>query len=249
MEEKSSASQAALSPAKRLLLERWKRGAAPAAPEGTAIRRLHEAGPLPLSSSQQRLWFLDQLAPGDPAYNLSSLLHLSGRLEPEVLARAFRQIVERHEILRTAFREEAGVPAQVILPRPDLAIACCDCRGLPRERRRAEMLERAQEQAVRPFDLPRGTTMRALLFRLDRDEHYLLVTLHHIVSDGWSFGIFLRELAALYDAGLRGAPAPLAPLPLQYADFAAWQQRRLAEGAFAPDLAYWVRHLDRKSVV
>ncbi len=244
MEEKISASQAGLSPAKRLLLERWKRSAAPARQEPeTAPLRRREAGPIPLSSAQQRLWFLDQLLPGSSAYNLSALVHLSGRLDAAVLTRAFGEIAARHEILRTAFRAEAGVPAQVILPRPELEISRCDCRRLPSARRRSEVLARAEEQAARPFDLWRGATLRAMLFRLDAEEHDLLVTLHHIVSDGWSVGVFLRELAALYDAGLREAPSPLAPLPLQYADFAVWQQRRLATGNLAADLDYWRRQL------
>ena len=238
--------QAGLSPAKRALLERLKRGAALQVPAPAAVPpllRRAEHGPAPLSFSQQRLWFLDQLEPGNPAYNLRSLVRLSGALDRRALAAGLQEVARRQESLRTVFVREGAEPAQVVLPRMEIALPLIDLSGLPPERREAEWMERAGQEAGRRFELARGPLVRTLLGRLDADEHLLLLIQHHIVTDGWSMGVLLHELAAVYEAFAAGQAPVLAPLRLQYADFAAWQRRWQAGDALAADLAYWRRQL------
>jgi amino acid adenylation domain-containing protein len=193
---------------------------------------------LPLSFSQQRLWFLDQLSPGDPAYNIHGAVRLRGLLDIAALARGLRAVTARHEVLRSRFTAVEGRPEQGLVPPGGPPLPVVDLRGLgglAAERREAEVLRLAMEEARRPFDLAQGPLLRTALLRLDGAESILLVTMHHIVSDGWSMGVFVRELAALY----AGAAAPLPPLPLQYADFAAWQRRRLAGGRLAREVDHW----------
>ncbi len=208
----------------------------PAAAE-EPIAPVPRQGPLPLSFAQQRLWFLDQWEPGSPLYNMPAAVELRGRLDRAALAAALGEIVRRHEALRTAFREEAGEPLQVIAPPAPFSLPLIDLRGLPGRKEEAERL--AAEEARRPFDLGRGPLLRAALLRLDGEEHVALVTLHHIVSDGWSTGLMVRELGALYAAVVAGESSPLPELAIQYADFAAWQRRRLSGDFLAAELAWW----------
>jgi amino acid adenylation domain-containing protein/non-ribosomal peptide synthase protein (TIGR01720 family) len=215
----------------------------PSAEQAPAIAARGGAGPAPLSSAQQRLWFLYQLAPDSRAYLLHALVRLSGRLDRAALAGAFAEIARRHHVLRTVFRQESGGPVQVVLPGAALALPRVDLSALPTARRRAELAVRAGDAAGRPFDLERVPPVRAMLLELEGGDHYLLMVLHHIVWDAWSVAVLVRELAALYDAAVRRSPSPLAPLPLQYADFATWQQERLAAGAYQPDLAWWRQQL------
>ncbi|SHM78912.1 amino acid adenylation domain-containing protein, partial [Duganella sacchari] len=198
---------------------------------------------LPLSFAQQRLWFLDQYEPGAAVYNMPAALRLRGNLDATSLQNALNEIVQRHECLRTHYVQQEGMPQQVIVSRLSLALPVTDLRDLPHGEReaRAEWLIEAEAQA--PFDLSAGPVIRASLLRLADDEHVLLCTMHHIVSDGWSSGIFVRELAALYTAFSQGAPSPLAALTIQYADFAAWQRRWLSGEVLQRQLGFWRQRL------
>ncbi|HVR97061.1 MAG TPA: amino acid adenylation domain-containing protein, partial [Thermoanaerobaculia bacterium] len=189
-------------------------------------------GDLPLSFAQQRLWFLDQLEPGSAAYNIPLAVRLTGELSAGVLAGVFAEIVRRHEALRTTFTSREGRPVQVISP-PRVDLPVVDL-SLVSER---EALRLAREEARRPFDLQRGPLLRLTLLRLSAREHVLLLTQHHIVSDGWSMGVLLREIAALC------AGSALPELPVQYADFAVWQRRWLEGEVLEAQLAYWRRQL------
>src|SRR5215210_570001 len=170
----------------------------------------------PLSFGQQRLWFLDQLVPGEPFYNLASTLRLSGKLDVPALERSLGEITRRHESLRTTFRPGDGQPVQVIGPAAPLTLSVEDLGSLPRAEREAAALHLAREEARRPFDLARGPLLQATLLRLAAEEHVLLLTIHHIVFDGWSAGVLWRELGELYQAYVTGHRSPLAELPIQY---------------------------------
>jgi amino acid adenylation domain-containing protein len=206
----------------------------------TPVRRDAE---LPLSFAQQRLWFFDQLEPDNPFYNVPVALRLSGRLDQLALAQSLTEVVRRHESLRTTFAADGGRPAQTVRPSLDVEVPLVDLSELPAEEREAEALRRAAEEARRPFDLARGPLLRAGLVRLDAEEHLLLLTMHHIVSDGWSMGVLIREMAALYEAFTKGEPSSLPELTIQYADFAAWQRKWLGDNALAEQLDYWKRQL------
>ncbi len=197
------------------------------------------AGPLPLSFAQQRLWFLHRLDPAGVAYNVPAVLRLRGPLDARALRRALAALVERHESLRTVFPVADGEPAQAILPAGGFAPAVNDLAGLPAAAREAEALRRAGEVAGRPFDLEAGPLFRAALLRLDAGDHVLVLAMHHVVTDGWSMGVLFRDLDALYGAFSRGAPSPLEPPALQYADYAAWQRGWLAGETLEAQLAYW----------
>ncbi len=201
--------------------------------------------PIPLSFAQERLWFLDRLEPGSAAYNVPAAVRLTGRLDTAALAASFAGIARRHAVLRTTFQTLDGVPVQAISAAAGLPLPAVDLAALPGTRREAAARRLAEEEGMRPFDLVRGPLVRAALLRLAAEEHVALFTLHHIVSDGWSMGVLIRELAALYPAHLPGgASAPaLPPLPIQYADFAVWQRRRLAGPLFDEQAAYWRRSL------
>ena len=201
-------------------------------------------GPLPCSFAQQRLWVVDQLAPGSAANNLADALRWRGPLDVAVLGRALDAIARRHEVLRTSFEVAAGQAVQRIAPpspRGLLPLVLVDLARAPR----AEALlgDLLAADLARPFALGRTPLARATLYRLGGSDHALLLCLHHIVSDGTSSGILLRELLTLYGALARGEPEPLPPLPVQYADFAVWQRTWLAGAALAAQLDYWRRHL------
>jgi amino acid adenylation domain-containing protein len=200
-------------------------------------------GALPLSFAQERLWFLERLEPGGTVYNLPAALRLRGPLDAGALERALGEVVRRHEALRTTFAERDGVPVQVVAPFAGFALAVDDLAGAADGEREAEAARRAAGEAARPFDLAAGPLFRARLLRLAPDDHLLLLVMHHAVSDGWSVGVLFRELAALYGAFRDGRASPLADLPVQYADFAAWQRRELGGGAMDRLLAWWRERL------
>ena len=202
-----------------------------------AVRRPGEA--VPLSFSQERLWFLDRLEPGSPLYNMPEALRLEGDLDVGALERCLREIARRHESLRTTFAAGPEGPRQVISPAPGRVLGVADLSGLPVSLREERARSLAVEEARRPFDLSAGPLLRATLLRLSGREHALLVTMHHIVSDGWSMGLLVREVAALYGAFSQGLPSPLGEPPLQYADFALWQRGWLRDEALERQLAYW----------
>ncbi len=209
-------------------------------------RRGEQQEPPPLSFAQQRLWFLDQLLDGSPAYNIAGGIRLTGALDRDALERGLGEIVRRHEALRTTFATAAGngsAPVQVIAAAAGLEMPWVDLSAMAEQQRAAEVERRALAEARQPFDLARGPLLRATLLRLATDSHLLLLTLHHIVADGWSLGVLLRELAALYGAFARGQASPLPELPVQYADYALWQRRRLVGETLEHQLGYWRRQL------
>ncbi len=199
---------------------------------------------LPTSFAQERMWFLDQLEPCQAAYNVVEAFHLAGPLNVTALERSIQEIVQRHESLRTTFSALDGQPVQVITPALDLTIPVVDLHESPDSDRDAEARRLVEEEVQCPFDLARGPLFRATLLRLDVEQHILILAMHHIVSDEWSLGILHQELSALYEAFTRGEPSPLPDLPIQYADYAAWQRERLQGEVLARQLDYWRRQLD-----
>jgi amino acid adenylation domain-containing protein len=200
-------------------------------------------GALPLSFAQQRLWFIDQLQPGSDLYNLPVALRVEGPLGAAVLARSLGEVVRRHEALRTVFPLRDGLPVQVIQPAAPFLLPVVDLSGLPESRREALALTLAGEEAGRPFDLARGPLLRGVLLRLAAEDHVAALTTHHIASDGWSEGILVREVMALYAAFAEGRPSPLPELPVQYVDFAVWQLSWLQGEILENEISYWRRQL------
>ncbi|HEX2079501.1 MAG TPA: condensation domain-containing protein, partial [Longimicrobium sp.] len=195
--------------------------------------------PLPLSFAQERLWFLDRLEGGSAPYNIPAALRLTGALDVDALERSLGEIVRRHESLRTVFREADGGAVQVIAPFAGFALPVEDLSALDAVAAQAMVRRRAREDAARPFDLAEGPLVRAALLRVADEEHVLLLCIHHIVSDGWSSGVLLRELGALYAAYRDGGDSPLAELPVQYADFAVWQREQLQGEVLDRQIGYW----------
>ncbi|MHA7630794.1 non-ribosomal peptide synthetase [Corallococcus sp. M7] len=201
-----------------------------------ALRTWNRGGPPPLSFAQERLWFLNQFHSDRAAYNMPMALRLDGALDVEALEHALQALVDRHESLRTVFPGE-GIPAQRILPRMPVSLRRVDASS----RDEAEALLR--EDAETPFDLAEGPLFRALLVREDAEHHVLLLNLHHIVSDGWSMGVLYRELSAEYEARRAGRDSDLTPLPVQYADYAAWQREWLQGDVLQRQLGFWKQQL------
>jgi amino acid adenylation domain-containing protein len=213
-------------------------------PRKSEIRRAERTGQLPLSYAQQRLWFVDQLEPGNAAYNMTGAVRLAGPLDVTALQRSLNEIVRRHEVLRASFVSEGGEPRQVISEKWELDLPVKDLCHLPVEERMNSARSIAGEEAQRGFDLSRGPLLRAELLRVGAQGHVLVVNMHHIVSDGRSIDVLLRELAALYEAYSRGRESPLKELELQYADFAVWQREWLQGDALEEQLRYWREQLD-----
>ncbi|MBJ6766235.1 non-ribosomal peptide synthetase, partial [Myxococcaceae bacterium JPH2] len=197
----------------------------------------------PLSFAQQRLWFLERLSPGTAFYNLPIAVDLIGPLDAEALRRAFEALVLRHEALRTTFRVENGQPVQHIESAPGLEFSALSLESQSASAREAAAQECVEREAQRPFDLEHGPLIRMTLLRLSDRAHVLVLVTHHIVSDGWSNEIFVRELTALYEAFVDGRPSPLPALPLQYADFSTWQRDWLQGDALEAQLAHWRQQL------
>ena len=198
---------------------------------------------LPLSYSQQRLWFLYQLEPSTSAYNIPTAVRLRGVLDSAALARTINEVVRRHEILRTHYGTIENKPVQFVGLPGDIELKLSDFSELPESERESRMLRLAAEEARMPFDLTRGPLLRACLVRLGPEEHVLVLTVHHIVSDGWSQGVLVREVGALYKAFSEGGESPLGELPVQYADFARLQRNWLAGDVLDKHLDYWRRQL------
>ena len=207
------------------------------------IRSAAAAGPHPASFAQRRLWFLDQLDPGGSAYNVGVEVGLEGVLEAGLLRSSLSVIAGRHEALRTVFVAADGEPFQVVTPALDLALATVDLAELPAGLREGELVRLLAGHGREPFDLARGPLLRTLLLRVGERDHRLAVVVHHIVADGWSLGVFVRELAAFYAAFADGRIPALPELPIQYADFARWQHEQLAGEPLETLLAYWRRAL------
>jgi hypothetical protein len=210
---------------------------------GQVVRPAARGRELPLSFAQERLWFLDQLMPGSAAYNLAAAFRIRGRLEVSGLRRALNEVVRRHEALRTVFASVQGRPIQVVTPALEVPMAVVDLSGGPVPDREAELGRLLAEEAGRSFDLAAGPLIRALLVRLDDQDHGLSITMHHIVADGWSMGILFQELAGLYQAFTAGQPSPLGEPALQYADYALWQRQWLTSQPMQGQLGHWKRQL------
>jgi amino acid adenylation domain-containing protein len=237
-----------LSAERTLLLQQLlrQRGVAAVAPTEELPAKRAGAGPCPLSFAQERLWFLYQMAPESPVYNLDSASRLSGPLDLAVLARSFAEVVRRHEVLRTTFGEPDGEPLQTVHPPAPFPLPLVDLGGLgglAGGTQAAEAERLARQEAARAFDLARGPLLRAAAVRLGPWDHLLLLTLHHIVADGWSMALLVRELGEVYGAFLARRASPLPELSLQYADFAVWQRRRLTGERLAAELAFWRQQL------
>ncbi len=232
-----------LSPAKLALLEKRLRGEAAGNAPRSRISRRQQENFLPLSFAQQRLWFLDQLEPGSPAYNISTAFRHNGSLDLVALNRAINAVVSRHEILRTSFRIADREPVQVIDGTPGCDLPFVDLRDLPADNQQDEVRRLATENARRPFDLTQGPLFRICLLELSETEHVLLLTIHHIISDAWSLDIFFREMTEAYASYRENNDAALAELPVQYADFSIWQRDWAAQGRLEQQLAYWRKQL------
>ncbi len=221
-------------------IEAARRSGAPTLP---TIDRAARDLPLPLSFGQERLWFLQQLDPESSAYNIPAALSLEGTIDVASLAAAFGELVRRHEVLRTSYPVIEGRPAQAIAPAGPAVLTVVDLSGVEPEQRSTLCRRLAAAEASRPFNLESGPVLRAVVFRLSEVEHRLLVTIHHIASDGWSAGIVMQELSALYEALKWRRGSPLPELGIQYADFAVWQRRWLAGETLADEIGYWKTRL------
>ncbi|MDB9318577.1 non-ribosomal peptide synthetase [Nodularia spumigena] len=236
---------AALPPEKRALFEqllRQKTNSGKFSPKQTIPRR-QENIELPLSVAQERLWFLDQIDPHNCAYNIAISWQLTGNLNIPALFTSLQTIIHRHESLRTAFPSQEGKPYQEVFPTVDLQLPVIDLQNLPPQQQTQAAENLAKLEASQPFDLTQAPLMRVKLIRLTPHQTTLLLTLHHIIADGWSRGILLRELAICYRAFIKGEKPSLPELPIQYADFALWQREWLQRKEMTAQLAYWRQKL------
>jgi aspartate racemase len=244
--ENAKTSTSSLSASKRGLLEKLRSGACQAPQLSQAIRRRSAHEGLPLSFAQQRLWLLQQWNPDSTAYNISGAIRLRGRLDIAALEQSLSVIVERHEILRTTFAVVDQQPVQVVAEATPLRLKVVDLQDTDAEGREGAARRIAVEEANQPFDLTAGPLVRAGLVRLGAHEHILLLSMHHTVFDGWSQNLLIEELSQGYEAFSQGRKPDLAPLPIQYGDFALWQRRQGA--SHLAQLGYWTRQLGDASV-
>ncbi|HEX2270349.1 MAG TPA: condensation domain-containing protein, partial [Pyrinomonadaceae bacterium] len=207
------------------------------------IPRRVPGDPCPLSFAQQRLWFIAQLEPNNPFYNCMEAWRMTGRLNLPLLEQVFNEVVRRHEALRTSFELVADEPMQIVSSEITLNPRVIDLQGLPASERERQVSKVSAEELRRPFDLRRGPLLRAVVLRISEQEHAIVITTHHIISDAWSLGILIREITDLYAAFAEGRPSPLAELPFQYADFAIWQRQRFTGPVLEQHLDYWRQHL------
>ena len=216
---------------------------------GTPAKRDIHSGPpetlkFPLSFAEQRLWFLDKLEPGKSVYNVPEATRLTGPLQVECLEKAINEIVRRHEALRTSFSLVDGRPMQVVAPSLQVPLSICDLQHLGETEREQAVARETAELGGAPFDLQHGPLLRATLFVLRRDEHVLMLVMHHIVSEGgWSMSVFLREMGVLYNAYFLRKDSPLPELPIQYGDYSVWQRNALQGKVLEPHVTYWKSHL------
>jgi amino acid adenylation domain-containing protein len=198
---------------------------------------------IPLSFAQQRLWFLSQLEPNSSAYNIPAAVRLTGKLNVAALSKSINEIIRRHEILRTTFTVVDGEAIQVIGKGENFTFPVIDLQGLAKDKKQEEVQNIVVLEAQKPFDLEQDLLIRASLIQLSETDHVILLTMHHIVSDGWSTGIFIKELTALYTAFSQGQPSPLSELSIQYADFVIWQRKWLQGEVLQTQLDYWKQQL------
>lgn len=240
--DQNSSRIANLSPQKLALLAQRVRAGRPVSKPPVIEPRASETA-IPLSFAQQRLWFIDQLEPNSPAYNMPAPVRLIGKFDLEAFRRSIQAIVRRHESLRTTFQTVEGKPVQTISQSLELPIPIIDLSHLAETECLAEARRLATADGMVPFDLETGPLVRTTLLRFGEEDHALLLTMHHIISDGWSFGVFYRELRMLYEIETKEGMKPLPELPIQYADYALWQRDWLKSGVLASQLAYWKRQL------
>jgi len=228
-----------LSLAKKALLEKWKGGKL----QADVIPKRQDCQNIPLSFSQQRLWFIDQLYHGSSFYNIPIAFHVQGNLDIAALEQSLNEIIQRHEVWRTNFRLVNGEPIQETFPQSTWDLSIINREDLCGRDCEEEVKQIAADESKKPFNLAKGLLVRATLLRLSEEEHVLLVTMHHIITDGWSCNVFLRELSSLYAAFSKNLPSPLPELPIQYADFAVWQRDHLKGEFLATQLNYWKQQL------
>ncbi|HEX6036759.1 non-ribosomal peptide synthetase [Longimicrobium sp.] len=240
----SARSRDRLSEAKRLLLEKRIRGQAKPVESRNVIRRRGGGPAYPMSWAQERLWFLDQVEPGRSVYNLPGASLVSARVDIPTLERAFSEVLRRHEALRTVFRLVDGEPRQIVQPPWDFKVEMCDIRGPHGEAADEAAIRRTISQlGAIPFDLANGPLVRVHLVRVSDADFALLCNVHHIVTDGWSMPILMREMTEIYEAYARGLPSPLPELAVQYADYSAWQREFLTGDTLRQQVDYWRDHL------
>ncbi|WP_456016274.1 non-ribosomal peptide synthetase [Pseudomonas fluorescens] len=209
----------------------------------TAIAKVDRSAPVPLSYSQQRMWFLWQMEPDSPAYNVGGMARLRGVLDVGRFEAALQALIMRHETLRTTFPSLDGVAQQKVAPQTGLRMDWQDFSALTEAERQLRLQQLADHEAHTPFNLETGPLLRACLVKAGEQEHYLVLTLHHIVTEGWAMDIFARELSALYEAFIDERDSPLAPLPVQYLDYSVWQRQWLESGERQRQLDYWIGQL------
>ena len=213
--------------------------------EAPPMRRVPRDKPLPVSFSQQRLWFLDQLEPGNPLYNIAYVTRMAGKLNPQALEKSLSEIVRRHESLRTKFQMHNDEPVQIVVPQVELSWTHLDASPFPTiDEREAEARRLATEEIQKPFNLATGPLLRPVLIKIGDEDHALILNMHHIISDRWSLGVLSQELATLYEAHVENRPAELPELEFQYADYAAWQREFLSGEVLDKQLAYWRKELE-----
>jgi amino acid adenylation domain-containing protein len=234
-----------LSAKKQMLLEMLmkERRKAESSGEKQAIQKRNQADPLPLSFAQQRLWFLEQMNPGSPAYNIPSAVLMKGRLDLNALTESFNQVIRRHEVLRTVFRMTDGRPFQVILPELKINMPVYDLTGVSGEDQMEEAGKIITEDNLKPYDLNNGPLIRILLIKLQEEENVLCLNMHHIISDGWTLQILMREVSALYSACSSGKASAVPEPPIQYGDYTVWQREWVQGDTLKKQMDYWVKKL------
>ena len=233
-----------LSQVKRDLFARLTRKQRVGSGDRDRIAPRKQFSPCPLSFAQQRLWFMDQLEVGSTAYNIPMAVWLGGRLNTPALERSLNEVVRRHEVLRTSFGIDAEQkPVQIISPAQAMPLPVIDLRDVAPADREQEAARQATAEAQRPFTLQHGPLLRVTLLRFGSTEHVLLLTMHHIISDGWSMSLLIGEIATLYQAFFQGQASPLSELSIQYADFARWQRDWLQGDVLEEQMAYWREQL------
>ncbi len=232
-----------LSVVKQTLLKKRLRGNFDSNAQLQLIHRRSQRGSAPLSFAQQRMWFLYQLEPNSAAYNQAASIHITGSLDLAVLEQSLNEIVRRHETLRTTFAIAEGESVQIIAPTLTMTLPIIDLRQLPEVEREQEVQRRTTQEVQQLFDLEQGPLLRSIVLHLTETEYLLQVTMHHIITDGWTWGVLVHELVALYEAFSIGKPSTLPELPIQYADYAVWQRQWLAGEVLETQVAYWKQQL------
>lgn len=232
-----------LSPEKRALMQQLLQAQGVDLAEKIILPQGRSTNIFPVSFSQQRLWFLEQLEPGSPVYNIPAVVRMRGRVDAQALEKSINAVVSRHEILRTTFRTVEEQPHQVISPELNLVVQFVDLSGVEHQDRESEALRFAKQETQKPFDLAQGPLLRPTLIKVDGENYYFLLVMHHIVSDGWSTGVLLHELRTFYAAFQSNQSVQLEPLTVQYADFSVWQRNWLRGKNLQSQLDYWKRQL------